>query len=362
MTENAISEESDKPVIPEETEQIPSTPLNPSARLISAPILHFDDKFQDKAFLFDDTFYRTRIQKSLHWSIIWSDLMMSMFILFLAMYAYQMAHQEFLVKKTPEIVGGSTTDAMDINGPVNHASLPFQPINKGLPLIVAGTIKKVETVTGDAMTPAEEKRISRPDVLDKPIKLDKPAITDTGSTSPPAPEASAPKVKTPAPFDAIYNLSQQALTKNNLKDFASIDLVPDTTMRIILTGDLLFDTGRADLSPPAKQALQKVVNAIKKTPYMINVIGHTDNLPMNSERFSTNWELSVARASRVARFLIEETGMNPNQIVVSGYSSFRPIKPNTNAENRALNRRVEIIISKKLPPAEQATSENLKDL
>jgi len=353
-------------MVQEQAEQAPSISLSPDARLISAPAPHFDDKFQDKAFLFDDTFYRTRVQKSLHWSIIWSDLMMSMFILFLAMYAYQMAHQEFLAKKTPEIVGGSTTDAMDINAPANNASLPFQPINKGLPLITAGTIKKVESVTGDAMTPAEEKKISRFDVLDKPldkpIKLDKPAITDTGTPVPPVPVASEPKAKPPAPFDAIYDLSQQALTKNNLKDFASIDLVPDTTMRIILTGDLLFDTGRADLSQQAKQSLQKVVNAIKKTPYMINVIGHTDNLPMNSERFSTNWELSVARASRVARFLIEEAGMNPNQFVVSGYSSFRPIKPNTNVENRALNRRVEIVISKKLPPAEPANPENLKDL
>ena len=362
MTENDPSAESDKPVVSGQTDEITPISLNPSSRLISAPALPFDDKFQDKAFLLDDTFYRTRVHRSHHWSIIWSDLMMSMFILFLAMYAYQMAHEEFLVKKTPEVVGGSTTDAMDINGPANRSSLPFQPINKGLPLITAGTIKKVEAVTGDAMTPAEEKKISRSDVLDKPIKLDKPAIIDRESISPPVPVASEPKVKTPAPFDAIYDLSQQALTKNNLKNFASIDLVPDTTMRIILTGDLIFDTGRADLSQSAKQSLQKVVAAIKKTPYMINVIGHTDNLPMNSERFSTNWELSVARASRVARFLIEEAGMNPNQFVVSGYSSFRPIKPNTNVENRALNRRVEIVISKKLPPAEQATSENLKDL
>ncbi|MDP3695123.1 MAG: hypothetical protein Q8R42_03295, partial [Desulfocapsaceae bacterium] len=225
-TENDPSAESDKPVVQEQAEQVPSISQNPAARLISAPAPLFDDKYQDKAFLLDDTFYRTRVQKSLHWSIIWSDLMMSMFILFLAMYAYQMAHQEFLAKKTPEVVGGSTTDAMDINAPGNNASLPFQPINKGLPLITAGTIKKVESVTGDAMTPAEEKKIPRFDVLDKPIKLDKPANTAPDTIFPPAPVASEPKVKPPVPFDAIYDLSQQALTKNNLKDFASIDLVP----------------------------------------------------------------------------------------------------------------------------------------
>ena len=81
----------------------------------------------------------------------------------------------------------------------------------------------------------------------------------------------------------------------------------------------------------------------KKTPYMINIVGHTDNIPMHSERYATNWELSVARASRVARFLIEELGMNPNQFVVSGYASHRPLQPNTDTRNRAANRRVEII-------------------
>ena len=82
---------------------------------------------------------------------------------------------------------------------------------------------------------------------------------------------------------------------------------------------------------------------------MINIVGHTDNLPMRSNRFKSNWELSVARASSVARFLIDKLDMNPNQFVVSGYSSYRPIAPNTTSENRAKNRRVEIIISKRLP-------------
>ena len=145
-----------------------------------------------------------------------------------------------------------------------------------------------------------------------------------------------------------------------LDNFAAIDLVPDQTMRIILTGDLLFETGRADLSQSSKASLLKIAAVIREIPYMINVVGHTDNIPMHSEKYATNWELSVARASIVARFLVEEMNMNPQQFVVSGYSSFRPIRPNTNARNRAVNRRVEIIISKRLPAPLIATAENLK--
>ncbi len=323
---------------------------------------------QHTAFLLNDTFYRSRTPKSSHWSVAWSDLMMTMFVLFLTMFAYQSAHEDFLANKTPEVVGGTTTDAIDLTSP--SPSLPFTPINPGAPLITSGTIKRVETVTGTAMTPEEEKRISRADVFDQPPKTEPKVNTDTANDNNNLPLQTTPNKNSvlppqaakekAAPLDAIYDLSQQALTENNLKKFASIDLIPDTTMRIILTGDLLFNQGKADLSQTARQSLQKVATAIKNSPYMINVVGHTDNIPMSSERYNTNWELSVARASRVARFLIEENDMNPNQFVVSGYSSYRPVKPNTDAENRAVNRRVEIIISKKLPPAEPATSENLQ--
>ncbi|MDD3814456.1 MAG: flagellar motor protein MotB [Desulfocapsaceae bacterium] len=375
MTENVPSEGSEQTVVPEQEKQPPPNPVNLSTKGISPPTSPLDNKFRDMDFLVDDTFYRSRTPKAVHWSIAWSDLMMTMFILFLTMFVYQSAHEDFLVKKKPEIVGGSTTDAIDINNTDNNASLPFPPIQQGLPFITAGTIKKVETVTGEAMSPEEEKRLSRSDILEKAAKREPHTTIDIHDNqvltseskpvlpqdkpSPPGPDTA--KTQIPAvPLDAIYDLSQQALDKNNLKKFASIDLIPDNTMRIILTGDLLFNTGKADLSKAAKESLQKIATAIKQTPFMINVIGHTDNLPMHSERFNTNWELSVARASRVARFLIEETNMNPNQFVVSGYSSFRPVKPNTNAENRASNRRVEIIISKKLPPAAQASSEDLE--
>jgi len=130
-------------------------------------------------------------------------------------------------------------------------------------------------------------------------------------------------------------------------------------MRIILTGDLLFEVGESELSRESLESLQQITSVIKHTPYMINVVGHTDNVPMRSDKYKSNWELSVARASTVARFLIEKMEIPPNQFVVSGYSSYRPIEPNTTAQNRAINRRVEIIISKRLPRPLPATDNNL---
>jgi chemotaxis protein MotB len=81
---------------------------------------------------------------------------------------------------------------------------------------------------------------------------------------------------------------------------------------------------------------------------------------MHSEKFSSNWELSTARAGRVARFLIEEGHIPATQFVVTGYSYFRPVKPNTTAANRKANRRVEIILSKEPPLAQTADKNNIQ--
>jgi chemotaxis protein MotB len=126
--------------------------------------------------------------------------------------------------------------------------------------------------------------------------------------------------------------------------------MPDEkSILIVLTSDLFFDKGKGELTPNSKMSLQKIGNAIKETPFMIDIIGHTDDRQRHDKRFPSNWELSAARASSIARFFIEETEMNPNQFVVSGFSSYRPLYPNTTAYNRAANRRIDVIISNHYP-------------
>ena len=343
-------------------------------------------------FVVDNISYTTDMPVPTHWSVGWADLMMIMFILFLSLYAYQVANQEFLSKGQKEIIGGDTTEALQ-SLDASKATLPFSPIRPGLPLIAAGTIKLAERPTPGELvernaslkdspkTAQKESKGSEPKqksgetialhpqqialIVDNEKKvqpLDVPPVPlpdeDVLGPNPIVPgEQPLPPVDK---FQEIYRLSKGALADNDLGNFAAIDIVPDKTVRIVLTGDLLFDTGESELSAGARESLQKITAVIRLTPYMINIVGHTDNIPMRSSKFKSNWELSVARASTVARYLIDEVGMDPNQFVVSGYSSYRPIEPNTTNENRAKNRRVEIIISKRLPEPLPATAENLK--
>ena len=106
----------------------------------------------------------------------------------------------------------------------------------------------------------------------------------------------------------------------------------------------LFDEGRAGLKESAKNALKTIVPIIKASNNQIRIEGHSDNKPINTGEFKSNWELSVRRATEVVRHLIETHGFPPNMISASGYAEYRPIVPNDTVENRAINRRIEIIL------------------
>ncbi len=340
-------------------------------------------------FRVDESSFDSSQPRATHWSIAWSDLMMTMFILFLTMFVYQAANEEFLGKKEPEILGGDTTEALK-SMDASDAAFPFAPIHPGLPLMAAGTIKKVVRVHEGSMSsksvPVEERRTTEKQmdqdhetsdskrISEKQIALILPQdntdpLTPGDSTQLQSPEeileplplqSTEPEPVQHNSFQEIFVLSKNALEDNNLNKFAAIDIIPDKTVRIILTSDLLFSLGKSELSSKAKNSLKKIAQVIRLTPYMINIVGHTDNVPMQSYKFKSNWELSVARATTVTRFFINEIGMDPIQFVVSGYSSYRPIRPNTTAENRAKNRRVEIIISKRLPNPTSPTTKNLQ--
>ncbi len=325
-------------------------------------------------FVVEDSFYRSRTPpRPVHWSIAWSDLMMTMFVLFLTLFVHQRTHQNILAHGKPNKIADETipVQAGDIKN-----SLVFHPISQEVTLKSADQVQKTsdpqrETIGADIL-------IRHKAVEDKPqTQAQTPTPTadqakQTPETAPLQPQAeqAKPEQVVPPPtleqtkrdnlITGIYDLSKVTLANEKLERFASVELVPDKTMRIILTGDLLFPSGQAELTANAKDSLKKLSAIIKKTPYMINVIGHTDSQPVRANRYPSNWELSVARASRVARFLIDDTQLPSSQFSVSGYSSFRPIKPNTSEDNRKANRRVEIILSKELPQATTATPANLQ--
>ncbi len=115
-----------------------------------------------------------------------------------------------------------------------------------------------------------------------------------------------------------------------------------------------FATGRADLAPDAETLLARVAKVMAPLPSAIRIEGHTDNTPIRTARFTSNFELSTARATQVIAFFIGQGGIAPDRLSAAGYSEFHPRASNDTAEGRARNRRVDIVI---LNPATETSEE-----
>ncbi len=108
----------------------------------------------------------------------------------------------------------------------------------------------------------------------------------------------------------------------------------------------LFESGVADLSQEAMPLLEKIGTIIANTSYFVRIEGHTDNLPIYTEQFPSNWELSTTRAVNVLRYFNEIHQIPQQRLSAVGFAEFQPLVPNDSAERRAQNRRVEIIFIK----------------
>jgi chemotaxis protein MotB len=113
---------------------------------------------------------------------------------------------------------------------------------------------------------------------------------------------------------------------------------------ISLTGNLLFDSGKSDLKPRGMTLMDTLAERLRTMPNDIRVEGHTDNIAIATPLYPSNWELSSARATTVARYLAEQGDIAPNRLSAAGYGEFHPIAPNDTREGRARNRRVDLVV------------------
>jgi chemotaxis protein MotB len=137
---------------------------------------------------------------------------------------------------------------------------------------------------------------------------------------------------------------QTYLKENNLSDI----IVASRTERgvvLVLQEQALFDSGEATILEASYPFLDKVATLLSQIPNFIKVEGHTDNRPISTYRFPSNWELSSARASSVIRYLTGTENLDPKRFIAVGYGDTRPIAPNDTPENLQKNRRVEIIVT-----------------
>jgi chemotaxis protein MotB len=136
---------------------------------------------------------------------------------------------------------------------------------------------------------------------------------------------------------------QGYIEQEKLDEFAQI-MVDEQKIRLALYPPVLFDSGRAKLKSGGKKVLRGFGHIIREVKNPIVVEGHTDNVPIKTEKYRNNWELSFHRSFSVLRFFMSEFKFPAKQLSATGYGEYQPIAANSTRESRSRNRRIEINI------------------
>jgi chemotaxis protein MotB len=161
-------------------------------------------------------------------------------------------------------------------------------------------------------------------------------------TQHPIPPASTAQTQNDKALDNLYTQVKAYISMHNLNGNVTI-VNQQRGVQITLRDVVLFNTGQATILPQAQKLLQGLVPFFQSLNNPIVIEGYTDDVPISTSQFPSNWELSGTRAMDVVRFLVSQ-GISPPRLSGVGYGQYHPVVPNTSATNRAMNRRVNIVI------------------
>ncbi|MFV1951463.1 MAG: flagellar motor protein MotB [Nitrospinota bacterium] len=157
---------------------------------------------------------------------------------------------------------------------------------------------------------------------------------------------STAKVKEKKKKEEIADALRDVAAKTGLSE--SIKVITESKgVRIRVKGQTFFGAGSAELKNEALLLLDGIVKLMKEAPLHLSVEGHTDNIPISTNRFPSNWELSAVRATTVLRYIMERGSIPQERLMAIGFADNKPLGPNNTPENRAKNRRVEFLFTKK---------------
>jgi chemotaxis protein MotB len=163
-------------------------------------------------------------------------------------------------------------------------------------------------------------------------------------TTVPLPEGGS--VVPPVPVDPLVPVEANLRLKlDDAIDAGRLELIRDSRGLVVsLPESATFPPASTDVTEGARELIARVAAIVQASGHPMRIEGHTDNVPIRTSKFRSNWELSTSRASTVIAFLIETLAYDPTRLSAAGYGEFHPRAPNDTAENRARNRRVDIVI------------------
>lgn len=227
---------------------------------------------------------------------------------------------EQVIKQNKDLLATSTSESMKLQGQLNEQKQQLDAKQKELNDLQASLAKQKKDL--DELSAGLQEKQKRVNELESLLSKQDSAVN-----------ALKNKIS-----DALLGYESSGDLKVTMKN---------GKVYVSLSENLLFKSGKTDVDPKGKEAIKKLAEVLKKNPDIkVNVEGHTDNVPLvGSGNLKDNWDLSVLRATSVARILINDNKIDPNQITASGLADTDNVVSNDTAEGRAKNRRTEIILS-----------------
>lgn len=203
-------------------------------------------------------------------------------------------------------------------------------------------------VTATPLDPSEQHQTALAEQTLNPIQVGQPALTPATS----AIDVRSEHIGQPAePRDIFSEIS--ALVSARFEDLIDEELITvasnELWLKIELKDSILFSSGGAEPSLQAQVIFEELATILKDYPNPIQVEGYTDNIPISSVRYPSNWELSSARASSIVKWLVSK-GVEPTRLSAVGFGEFQPVADNATAEGRAQNRRIALMVARKVLP------------
>jgi chemotaxis protein MotB len=195
----------------------------------------------------------------------------------------------------------------------------------------------ISTVDAKKLVPAAS---SMRDAFEGDGRQDGPLpVRDGGALVPPAP------VK---PLEAVQ--TELAMRLDDAIQTGRLELIRDPRGLVVsLPESGMFAPASTEVTEGARELIARIAAVVAPRRITLSVEGHTDDVPIHTRLFRSNWELSTARASSVIAFLVETLGFDPTRLSAAGYGEFHPRAANDSPENRARNRRVDIVILEERP-------------
>lgn len=144
-------------------------------------------------------------------------------------------------------------------------------------------------------------------------------------------------------YEDLAKKLNNTIEKNGLAEVIKLRK-EDRGIILQLDETILFEPGKADLKENNKEVLETITTIINEHNNDVLIEGHTDNVPMNNKEFASNWELSAARALSAVTYFVHDKQIDPMRFSVKGYGEYKPLVPNDTPENRAINRRIDILM------------------